>query len=95
MDQTDDKVYPLTTRKIAEAQREDAVYAKYFSTAHERFRPVVIDDVEILVREDLEGEQYKLVIPGTLRKRALQWYHHFLQHPGATRLEQTLAQIFW
>ena len=70
MDQTDDKVYPLTTRKIAEAQREDAVYAKYFSTAHERFRPVVIDDVEILVQEDSEG-RHKLVIPETLRKRTL------------------------
>ena len=95
MDQSDDEVYPLTTREIAEAQREDAVYAKYFSTAHIRIRPVIIDDVEILVRKDLQGGQHKLVIPGALRKRALQWYHHYLQHPGVTRLEETLAQVLW
>eukprot|EP00956_Cyclotella_meneghiniana_P003710 scaffold4513_cov37-Cyclotella_meneghiniana.AAC.5 len=25
-----------------------------------------------------------------LTRRAVEWYHHYLQHPGSTRLEETL-----
>ena len=38
----------------------------------------------------------KLVIPKTLQYKAVAWYHHYLQHPGHTRLEETLkAAIHW
>ena len=38
----------------------------------------------------------KLVIPGRLRKKAIKWNHHYLQHPGHTRIEETLrATMTW
>ena len=38
----------------------------------------------------------KLVIPKSLQHRAVSWYHHYLQHPGNTRLEETLqAAMYW
>ena len=38
----------------------------------------------------------KLVIPWSLQHRAVSWYHHYLQHPGNTRLEETLrAAMYW
>jgi hypothetical protein len=38
----------------------------------------------------------KLVIPKTLQHKAVAWYHHYLQHPGHTRLEETLrAVMYW
>jgi hypothetical protein len=38
----------------------------------------------------------KLVIPKTLQHKAVAWYHHYLQHPGHTRLEETLrAVLYW
>ena len=38
----------------------------------------------------------KLVIPNTLQYKAVAWYHHYLQHPGHTRLEETLkAEMYW
>ena len=37
-----------------------------------------------------------MVLPTALRHRAISWYHHYLQHPGATRLEETLrAAMYW
>ena len=38
----------------------------------------------------------KLIIPKTLQTRAVAWYHHYLQHPGHTRLEETLrSAMYW
>ena len=31
-----------------------------------------------------------MVIPEVLQHRAVSWYHHYLQHPGHTRLEETI-----
>ena len=37
----------------------------------------------------------KIVIPKTLQKHLVQWYHTFLcQHPGETRTEQTIRKHF-
>ncbi len=38
----------------------------------------------------------RLVIPKPLQRRAALWYHHYLQHPGHTRLEETMkSAIYW
>jgi hypothetical protein len=37
-----------------------------------------------------------LVIPKPLQVRAVKWYHHYLQHPGHTHLEETMnAAMYW
>ena len=37
-----------------------------------------------------------MVLPAALHHRAVSWYHHYLQHPGATRLRETLrAAMHW
>jgi hypothetical protein len=39
----------------------------------------------------------QLIIPKRLQEsKAIAWYHHYLQHPGHTRLEETLNQaMYW
>ena len=37
----------------------------------------------------------KIVIPKTLQRRVVTWYHDILCHSGETRAEQTLRQQFW
>jgi hypothetical protein len=37
----------------------------------------------------------KLVIPASLRHRAVAWYHHYLQHPGHSRLEETMRSVMY
>jgi hypothetical protein len=37
----------------------------------------------------------RIVIPKTLQKRVVEWYHETLCHPGINRTEQTIRQHFW
>jgi hypothetical protein len=39
----------------------------------------------------------RLVIPKRLQEsKAIAWYHHYLQHPGHTRLEETMKlAMYW
>ena len=46
-------------------------------------------------KRDLICYNDKIVIPTTLQKRVVEWYHETLCHPGETRTEQTLRQHQW
>jgi hypothetical protein len=35
----------------------------------------------------------KVIIPTSLRHRAVAWHHHYLQHPGCSRLEETMSSM--
>eukprot|EP00804_Cyclotella_cryptica_P004887 CCRYP_004939-RA/>CCRYP_004939-RA protein AED:0.40 eAED:0.34 QI:0/0/0/1/1/1/2/0/530 len=80
----EDSIYPLTTREIAEAQQEDeSLLNKGYSTQ-------LVENIKVLCKEG------KMVIPKSLQHRAVAWFHHYLQHPGTTRLEETLRlSMYW
>jgi hypothetical protein len=89
----DDKVYPLTTHEIAEAQRADASYKHLFKCNAVIDQGLAIKLIENTLCVCKDG---RLVIPKPLQKCAVLWYHHYLQHPGHTRLEETLnAAMYW
>jgi hypothetical protein len=46
-------------------------------------------------KRDLICRKDKIVIPTTLQRRVVDWYHSVLSHPGETRTEQTLRQHLW
>ena len=55
------------------------------------YRVSLIEDTRVITDSRL-----RMVIPETLRSKAVQWYHYYLQHPGHTRLEETLrATMTW
>jgi hypothetical protein len=37
----------------------------------------------------------KLMIPASLRHRAVAWYHHYLQHPGHSHLKRTMKSVMY
>jgi hypothetical protein len=37
----------------------------------------------------------KVMIPTSLWHRAVSWYHHYLQHPGHSRLEETMRSVMY
>ncbi len=56
----------------------------------EKYSTHLVEDTEVLCKDG------KMVIPKVLQRRAVSWYHHYLQHPGHTRLEETLhAAMYW
>ena len=51
----------------------------------------VISETKVLVYKDK-----RLVIPTeNMQSKVVQWYHHYLQHPGESRLEETIVAIMW
>ena len=88
---------PPTVAEIASEQRNSKLYKKYFKdkpfkNRDKKISLKVIDDEDILVYEN-----NRMVIPGSLMQtRIMTWYHHYLQHPGENRLEETLtAVMYW
>jgi hypothetical protein len=89
----EDKIYPLTTEEIAEAQWADA------SPKHLFKRNAVIDkglEIKLIENTTYVCKDGWLVIPKPLQVRAVKWYHHYLQHPGHTHLKETMkVTMYW
>ncbi len=50
----------------------------------------LLDKTKVLCKDG------KMANPVALQNSAVSWYHHYLQHPGHTRLEETLhAAMYW
>ena len=51
---------------------------------------LIVEDTDVLCKDG------KLVIPKSLQRRAVEWYHHYLQHPGHNHLEETIkSAMYW
>jgi len=95
----EDEIYPVTVKEVAEAQRAHKHYAKYFKDANKTFKDkdshisirLISDELVLVYKEK------RLVIPTTrMQNKVLQWYHHYLMHPGETRMIETLtAVMYW
>jgi hypothetical protein len=89
----EDKIYPLTTEEIAEAQWAEATPKHLF-----KCNAVIDQGLEITLIENTTCvcKDGWLVIPQPLQVHAVKWYHHYLQQPGHTRLEVTMkAVMYW
>jgi len=75
-------IYPLTVKEIAQAQKDDTVLKKLHK--HNKYSTQLVDDTQSLCKGG------KMVIPTVLQNQSVCWYHHYLQHPGHTHLEETL-----
>jgi hypothetical protein len=49
----------------------------------------LIEDTKVLCKNG------KVIIPTSLWHRAVIWYHHYLQHPGHSRLEETMRSVMY
>ena len=84
----EEEIYPLTVKEIAEAQKKDKAMKQL--KISEKYKILLIENLQVLCKDG------KLVIPKSLQHRAVSWYHHYLQHPGHSRLEEMMrATIYW
>ena len=87
----EEEYYPLTVSEIAESQQNDTGLQEDLRKSKRHLALRVIEGTEVIV---YKGN--RLYIPKDLRKRAVVWYHHALQHPGHTRQEETMsATMYW
>jgi hypothetical protein len=90
----ENEIYPLTTIEIAEAKGKDqepkVYYKKNAKMPKNDMCLQLIEDTKVLCKNG------KLIIPASLRHRAVAWYRHNLQHPGHSRLEETMrSMMYW
>jgi hypothetical protein len=89
----EEEIFPLTTPEIAEAQKANSKLKYCF-----RCNAIIDNGLEVKLVDDtyVVCKDGKMIIPKPLQRRAVLWYHHYLQHPGHTRLEETMkATMYW
>ncbi len=79
--------------EIAEAPRKDQELKVYFK----KNAPMPQKDIGFHLIEDTKVlcKNGKIIIPTSLRCRAVSWYHHYLQHPGHLRLEERIRSVMY
>jgi hypothetical protein len=83
----------LTVKEIIEVQKADNKLKHFF-----KHNATLVKGLELQIIEDQKCicNKGRLVIPTPLQRRVTMWYHHYLQQPGHTRLEETMnAAIYW
>ena len=84
--------FPLSYRQLAHEQQGDAKLQKRLKTESNKYVTKTFrhsdKSYELVTRDD------KIVIPKSLERKATEWYHTHLLHPGEKRLELTLRQHF-
>jgi hypothetical protein len=89
----EEKIFPLTTPEIAEAQKADVKLKHCF-----RRNAILDKGLEVRLVDDtcVACNDGKMIISKPLQRHTVLWYHHYLQHPGHTRLEETMtATMYW
>jgi hypothetical protein len=89
----EEEVNPLTLTEIADAQRKDqelkAYFKKHAIMPQKDIGLHVIEDTKVLCKNE------KVIIPTSLWHRAVSWYHNYLQHPGHSRLKETMRSVMY
>ena len=89
---SDELTYPLSFENISQHQHRDTSLRSVASNNDvyhlKSFRGGGKDIMLICYKN-------KIVIPESLQKAIVTWYHLQLCHPGETRTEQTIRQHFW
>ena len=96
----EDEIYPVTIGQIAEAQRKDSKLKRLFKKRDEKnfphIRKTLLEGEVVLCYRKKENDSPRMVIPKSLQKQIITWFHHYLQHPGGERLYETLAAtMYW
>ncbi len=75
-------IYLATVAKIAQAHKRDPELRGIFKENPKNIKDMslkVVDETDIIIYKDK-----RLVIPDSMRHQVVQWYHHYLMHPGHT-----------
>jgi len=81
--------FPMSPTLIRKEQEKDKnLQQKVENDKSKRYSKKEVEGVSLV---HFEG---KIFVPKTLRDRIIAWYHNYLVHPGKTRMEATIRQIF-
>ena len=59
-----------------------------YDNRNSKYKQTIVNDVKVFAYED------RIYIPSKLREDVLNWYHHYLQHPGTQNAKYTSGVIY-
>ena len=89
LDEVDEEPFPLDLENVAHEQQKDKGLHAKCKKDKQKYKTEVRQDVKLIT---YKGRVY---IPPCLRDNVLNWYHHYLQHPGANRMYNTIKQTVY
>jgi putative transposase len=88
--EVEEEKFPMSPVLIQQEQSKDKELQKDIQKNVKKYRIRKIEGADIITQHRL------IIIPKTLQKRIVAWYHQYLAHPGMTRLEATLREtMMW
>ena len=87
------KNYPLSYKQIAYEQQKDKYIQSKLKTMPHAFQLTDYKHSDKTYHVVTDKDNL-IVVPKSLQKKCIEWYHSFLMHPGETRLELTLRQYY-
>ena len=91
---------PITIKEIGKAQKTDQYVKSLQSKAPDRLGEF-FEDIgkksgpdKVVTESDAIDQTQRIIVPKSLRKRLMKWYHTTLVHPGVQRLYNTLRQHY-
>jgi hypothetical protein len=91
----DDEAFPLNLSLVRRTQQielnqTNSKLKKLLNDKKSGYKVMTLNNVELVVNEG------KIYVPISLRLRTMEWYHHFMNHPGGERLYKTLNKVcYW
>ena len=93
--ENDEIAFPLTLSLVHDEQQHELRQPRskletYLSDNNSGYKTKMFNEFDIVFYDD------RIYVPKSLRRRTLEWYHHYLNHPGGDRLANTLLQVcYW
>jgi hypothetical protein len=87
------KTYPLSYQQLKIEQSNDDYLQKKVTETNTSYKTKQFKHADSTF--DLITKDDKIAVPKSLQRKAVEWYHSLLMHPGETRTELTIAQHFY
>jgi hypothetical protein len=84
--EVEEEKFTMNPILIQKEQEKDIKLQQDIQWNVEKYRKQKLEGAEVITHHKL------IVIPKSLQKCIVAWYHHYLAHPGMTRLEATLRE---
>ena len=83
-------VFPVNLKTIHEHQVSDRSLRRRLKTNPADYNKLKVEQIQVIAYKN------RIYIPKELRSKVLEWYHHYLCHPGKTRMYKTIAStMYW
>ena len=87
--------YPISHARILEFQQQDNELRQWYMHNDKYKMHNVTDNIQLIAYQATPTSTLKIVIPQPLLIETIIWYHLTLNHPGSTRLYNTITLHFY